>query len=254
MENLTSNNPQDINNLNIQNKPSSATKFLLVITLIVIFLISLFVLNYFNIVSVSSFFPNQLGWLPHKTMSEAIGEDNFYSSSNVPTVTLQPIQQVTTEVALDVLAESLLVILVPSFVPDRLDLSVSPIEIEENGFTVEWHDKQATVSASFAIAANSNDLSYIQLSVINPQDIEISSTDRAEVIISQFFPNMSKADWNCKINLCNSFWTDSDGTKKGFSISGQLDIGNNKKAFVATYCEYKKNTPLHELNNNSCFN
>lgn len=227
------------------------SKVALIFFVIVVSTITLGILNFFNILKISNLFSNQLGWLAHKPFSEAINKQAGYTNKLVPT--LKSSLPIVSSDALKILTKLLPQILLSSLVPNTLEIAVKPDKIEQNGFTAEWHRNQATISAAFALLPNKIENSYLQLYVIMPQNLNNPNEENAKIITSQFFTLKTEGKWICKKSICDNFWTEADGTKKGINLSSQLEIGDNKKGTVITFCEYKKDTPLYKYSSGSCF-
>ena len=83
--------------------------------------------------------------------------------------------------------------------------------------------------------------------VINP------SAEIVEESASQFFSIKPEGQWICNGNECDNFWIGNDEIKRGINLSTQLDVGDNKKGTVITFCEYTKEAPLYKYSSSSCF-
>lgn len=158
----------------------------------------------------------------------------------------------STEEAKETFTELLPSILLSSLIPSKDNVLIKKDQLEKNSFTAEWHQEQTTVFAHFALSSEKGKKKYLILNVSYPQIIN-PRAEEALVATTKYLSIKLEGQWLCRENECDNFWIGTDEIKRGANISTQLDIGDNKKGTVITFCEYTKETPMYKYVSNSCF-
>jgi len=228
--------PSPISSLSSQT-PKEKRGILFEIVFVAIFLALIFgILNYFNILKLSELFPNQLGFLPHRT----------YQQSQQPSnVTLSPSNQ-----AKQTLINFLPTILAPSLFPATMsNVTIKNNEAEKDSYIASWRPKEGIVRVGIQGPLGSKKFMSIDL-FYNKEKIQSPSptVELAKSEINQIFSIRPKGTWRCKnftdtTLYCENFWDESDDLRKGL---GYLLITTKTKGRVIySFCEHTKDSNLY---------
>lgn len=195
-------------------------------------------LNYFNILSVSDVFPNQLGWLPRQT-----NQKQNIPLKNQPSAIL-PTPNVSLETsAKDTLARFLPKILNASLIPSKSDMTLIQDKIIKENFTISWEKKEGTISAVFTLAANPEEISSLNIQFLTTQ-VSSPSVQLAETAISSLFTIKPNGIWGCKPlydkTYCENFWEENGGIRRGISVYGPFAIQNKTAGSIINFCQHGK--------------
>lgn len=213
--------------------PQKRAGIILIGIIIVILLIPiLLALNYSNIFSLSQLFPNQLGWLPHKTqpvptpLPASTQEQNFSSNSF----------QYDTEKAKTILTQYIKDSIKPEFLPDNLEikqgLSIDNRTEELNHqFGSYFTDNQTTFSINFHYKENTNTPNDFII-FIQPTNVDEATVTQAiaNSLTSTYFHNPYSPIDNCETkgttSYCENFKAEFNG-KRGFGVLIGQDLSKS---------------------------
>lgn len=212
-----------------------------IIMAIVILAVIFGALNYFNILSVSDVFPNQLGWLPKQTQQKVT------VPSPTPTPTPTPIPEYIKNDTKSLISD----ILISSFIPNNLAVEKQNVENPNNfsfyGTGWETPNKELLVlSVEYNQEKNIIDRQIvIHIPRILP-DLDASSSSS---LIKEYIKINPSIPFSCislptitKSAFCEVFWEDTNGVKKGIDITSPV-IGLSETQIF--YCEHHKETPAY---------
>ena len=208
-----------------------------------IFILLVLVLNYLNILPLSSLFPNYLGFLPHQQSKQ---------ESNVTTT---PSTMPLDEQAKQTLITFLPTILTPSFLPkSNSKITLTQTKGIQESFTASWNSISGTQSAILIVSPDGKNITQFYLSFIKSKSAS-PSAELAKITTSQFFLTQPKGIWGCKtiytdMTYCENFWEESNGVKRGMGIEGLFTKGPNlpKEDLPQTvifFCEHNKDSKLY---------
>lgn len=214
-----------------------------------IIIIAFIALNYFSILSLSDLYPKYLSLLPHQQSTQTYTKPiNIQPSISIPISSFP-------EIARNLFYEFASRNLAPDISPNPSTTVFTQDGIDKNTFSYFWQTKDGTVSATFALSPIAiKEISYIYISLPLPDAPSEPTASLAQNTTSQFFLAKPQKDWKCKpidkIIYCESFWKETSGIKKGFSISGPIAFTNGKTGLLMGLCEYHKDSTLYL--SNSC--
>lgn len=212
------------------------------ILFVAIVLVLLFgILNYFNILSISTLWPKYFGFLPQRLSKQ---------SQQKATVPLQqPVSNSTAIVPTEQSAKKILVevlpnILVPSLVPNPSQIVVKPDKQLKQILNESWYIDQSTVSATLFTLANGRDVASLNLYITKGGSIS-PSPELAKTATSQVFVIAPKGTWSCRplnnqITYCENFWEEDSGVKRGIGIEGPHLLAGRKPLSFYLFCEHHK--------------
>jgi len=214
---------------------------------VAIVLILLFgILNNFNILPLSTLFPNQLGWLPRKEVPTGTSQQ-----SPPPTI---PRSLNLTNQAKQILTNSMQSILTSSLLPkSSADITLTQTQGIKESFSSAWDTKEGTVSAVLVVSPDGKDIVQSYLSFLKTESVP-PSVGLTKAITSQFFSIQPNGTWGCKpihINMtyCENFWEEEDGTRRGLAMKGLLtqgvDLISGKPEVMLVFCEHTKQSKLY---------
>lgn len=225
---------------------------------VIIVILFLGILNYSNIIPISNFFPNQLGWLPHKTQQDTSTNTKKFPSfprltpSESPTIFQYDIEKAK--------------IAVTKYIKDNINSDFLPpnIDVKQNlisnntltgtnyTFGAYWKLKDITFNANLHYISGSNEIRDMEF-FIAPKDANISSIDSksSEALTQTYLNNINENQLNFDCgtfkettNFCEHF-TINDTGKKGFGIVKSKDSKNNNILSVFS-CFIPKNNSYYD--------
>lgn len=193
------------------------------ISFVAVILLLLFgILNYFNILSISDVFPNQLGWLPRKEVSTDTSPTNFTpAQQKVPTGTFQ----YDTKKAETLLTKYIKDTIRPEFLPSKLEIKQG-LTIDgrtedikyEFGSSITASD--ATISVNFHYKENSN-MPNDYVIFIQPSTTQTTATASLanSLLLSYFAAPYTISDCQARGGgtSCENFQIIPEG-KKGYGV------------------------------------
>lgn len=218
------------------------------------------ILNYFNIISLSSYPP--LSFLPHQASKTNLaspdsirnlasqtqkGVSNSTSQKEAPSPSpkLSP-TPILEKTAKDLLTKFFADNLKSSIIPQLSSVNIIQNKPDYNSFDATWQTEAGTASALFAMSQSSpRTIRYLYLEIPFITDVKaFPSVSIAESKYSNFFSIIPQGSWGCKliknVTYCENFWEDKDGVRKGIEINGYIVTSNNKIINSAFLCELHK--------------
>ena len=198
--------------------------------LVGIVLVLLFgILNYFNILRLSSLFPSQLSWLPHKQNQEG------NKTKAIPNVNYTPsVFQYDTEKGKKIFTAYIKEALSPKILPSNYEATKTPTN---NELDIRFKSTNgANIYALFHFNENSNTLRDFSI-FIEPQNMKGKTVTSAlaNSLLSSYFLNpftISSCATKKTTSYCEQFQEEKDG-KRGFAIISSK-YGTVSTFFVAT--------------------
>lgn len=187
-----------------------------------ILLITLVILNYFNILS--------LFQQSTKQPSSNIPKDKIFD----PKVLLNKIlPQILTK---QILPKSVALI------------GIQQDQTVKENFIASWNSSNVgTVSAIMTVSSDKQDVSSLYITFLY-QKIASVSAQLAAKITPEFFSISPKGEWGCQpiseMTYCENFW-EENGARKGISIQYPVLV-DNKTSSVVSFCEHGKDSTLYE--------
>lgn len=207
---------------------------------VVVALILLFgILNYFNILSISDVFPKYFSWLPRQRVS-VLPQPITQSSTGIKTTSSVP------DFAKKDLTNFADSVIVPSSISTSLLEKNTYITDNNNTYaTTTWNINGNEFKPTIKYGAK-NALIDKQLLLSLSAALPILDASIAPSIAEQYLTVTPQTSFSCvtlpislKTMLCESFWQDTDGTKKGIDIISPI-VGNKAQVF---YCERTPQSP-----------
>ncbi|MDD5416272.1 MAG: hypothetical protein PHE48_04740 [Candidatus Daviesbacteria bacterium] len=197
--------------------------------IIILILAIILILNYFNILSLSSLFPKYFSFLPHQPLQ------------------ISPSKEKLSSRAKETLMKSLPKILIPFLLPpSSFDLTQDTGTTKS--FSAKWNTPQQPITATFTLAKTGSNLSSLNISFWL-SSTSTPSAKLAQTTTTSFFSLTPKGDWNCKeiygAIYCESFWEEKDGTKQGIGIHGILTSQISEAGMVISFCERRKDNSFY---------
>lgn len=220
--------------------PKKRLSIILVGAIIVVLILStFFVLNYFNILSLSQFFPNQLSWLPHKADEISQNKEETRTRQSFPALSLSsPNDQ----------AKQTLVQFLPTILESSL-LATSASDItfikEEkiDGFTAFWDTKEnGTLKVVFTPSSSEESISSLNIA-LHKTHSEPPSKEVAQTIAPETFLVIPKGEWQCGSVpdsprlYCENFWEEGNGTRRGVGLLGYHPDSTTKTSTIF-FCQF----------------
>jgi len=202
--------------------PQQQTNIFLIGGLIgVLLLFLLLILNYFNILSLSRLFPNQLGFLPHREQNNRPISQPTHSPTNYSPNTFQ----YDTKKAKKILTQYIKENIKSEFLPQNLEIKQglyidNKVSSLKNMFGSYFSKNNAIISINFHYKENTNNPNdffiFIQLTKLEKVTL---TPDIANSLSSSYFINPYSPITNCDIkgttSYCETFKIEKDG-KIGF--------------------------------------
>jgi len=218
------------------------------VLLVSVVLVLLFeVLNYFNILSLSKLYPNQLGWLPHQITPET-HKPNYSPKLNIPNIS-SPIP----DAAKQALNNFIPTILTPALIPKPSQITIEQGKNLDKGFISSWHIEESAVTA-IVVTTDTNSIAQLHLLLEMPQDTP-PSVDIASTITSKLFYIKPKREWGCKplynntMTYCENFWEEKNGTRRGLGMKGlftqQPNLIKGQSKAMIVFCEHSKESKIY---------
>lgn len=210
----------------------------------VVLLILLGTLNYFNILSVSDVFPNQLGFLPRQTQPKTSQNTSLYKPTVAPAPTIPD----------NIIANAKFLmedVLAPSFLPANSFFIMQGIE-NSNGSNIysagaSWIGKDKERLSATVKYNQSQLITARQIAIYMPQAIVNLDASGSALLASKYIKIEPQSVFKCKSYLpssklifCESFWEDTNGVKRGIDVSSPVFGSNETQIF---YCEFHKENP-----------
>lgn len=216
-----------------------------VILLTVAVIVALAVLNYFNIFSISSIFPDQLGFLPRKNNDLMLKQQ---SNKTIVPIALSP-KNSSKQTAKEALINFLPLVVNPVFLPeDGSKVSLFEDKEDKQKFTGVVSVNEISGSASFFVSSDSKKI--LSVSVVFPyKTIDKGSIALAKKITPLYFVNEPKGEWSCgflpnSAVFCENFWEEENGLKRGVGIQGNNPKSTSQKMSVF-FCEHTKESSFY---------
>lgn len=218
---------------------------------IILFVIILFLLNFFNILPLSSLFPNQLGWLPHQKQDSKISYNNIVPkqqntdiSTSSAKFSYDPVkaQKTLEKYIIDNIKED--------FLPSKIDvkqglLSSGQTDGTPYEFGTNWEMENISFNATFHYIENSNELRDTEF-YINPKEYKNTSLDTSisATLVKTYLKNIPESlNFDCgtssSAKFCERFVTEEAG-KSGFGIVSVIDKFGKNNTFIFS-CFIPKN-------------
>ncbi len=200
-------------------------------------------LNYFNILSVSDVFPQQLGWLPKQTKIASQGETlqtrqpqkNFSSvSSPTPTGFQYDVKKAQT-----LLTQYIKDNIKPEFLPSKIEVKQhliydNTLTGTDYEFGANWNLKNATFSANFHYFPNNTNQIRDMEFYVNPFSFNISIDATNSVLLAKtYLKNLpEKINFDCGVFEKNTkfceYILEKKAGKSGFgTVEGKDESGKN---------------------------
>lgn len=244
MDNEPTQTPQQIPTLNKRSSLKVISLFgigLLEFVFVAVILFLLFgTLNYFNILLLSSAFP-QLSFLPRQSKPTPKNFTPTYAPTPTPVASLEKTaQQLFSTFVSQSLNSSIAI-------PKKLQpITLTPLE--KGAFTYSWNAKESSISSRFKLSTNYKNLSSLTLNILIPQNT-IPSSEFSRKITSQFFTISPKNTWECRtvngIVNCENFW-EENSMKRGIAVAGPITLPDNRKVTNLFFCEFHKDSPFYQ--------
>ena len=211
------------------------------------------ILNYFNILRISSVFPNQLGWLPHKP---------YQQSTSIVLPSPQPIKpqapsyspnvfQYDTQKATTILTKYIKDTIKPEFLPSKIEVKQNLISSgKQDGtdyeFGSNWKLKDIVFNATLHYLSQTNYLRDEEF-YINPAGIAsftVNNTN-SEALARTYLNNIPDSiNFDCGVyqqttSFCEHLETKDTG-KNGFGVVSGKDESNKNTLFIFS-CFIPKN-------------
>lgn len=190
-------------------------------------------LNYFNILSLSTLYPNYFGLLPHRPLQQTLP-----NSQQTPTPTISLENEAKT-----ILASFLPKILVPELVPSILNITLRQEKVVKENFVLLWDTKEGTANARLTISPDGKKISSFNILFFKSQTAS-PSVELAQTIIPSVFSLEPEGQWGCKPvynqTYCENFWEDKEGIRKGVNITGPFPENKQKIGLIVSFCEHTK--------------
>jgi len=230
----------------------------LVVFIAVVFLALIFTLNYFNILPISSLFPNQFGFLPHKEKAVVDNKPDKESPKNqiatMPTGYIRfPYDIPKAEKILkDYVTDNIKELLVPSKIEVKQNLlTTGELRGTDYQFGANWRSDNAIFNAALHYIKNTNDLRDAEIFITpkNAQSTPVDSTNSA-ALIKTYLKNIPETvNFDCgvfneNIRYCENF-TISDTGKSGIGVARGIDESGSDISFIFS-CLFPKNDSYYE--------
>lgn len=217
-----------------------ASKFLVGTSVAILLLFLLLFLNYFNILSLSLLFPNQLGWLPHKTQqvppldkSQPTSLPNSNYSSNI--------FQYDTEKAKTILNSYVKDNIKPEFLPEKLDTKQG-LSIDNRAEDIKYQfgsyliNNNETISINFHYKEGTNIPNDFMI-FIQPAKVDKTTVtaDLANSLTFSYFINpfpIESCNTKGATSYCEIFKIEADG-KRGFGAIIAQDQSKSPSALTS---------------------
>ncbi len=217
-----------------QNSTNPRSVLLQIFSLLIVVILFVLALNYFNLLPISKFFT----FLPHKPYINNTGY-------RLP----QPKQSLSPEDASKILTDSLVKILNSSMLPAST-FYLKQDNVMKETFQASWSAQQKQFSTNITVSSQNKNITNSYLSFLDNTDASLSATTVKDTVSPYFILN-PKGTWKCTAIYgsiyCENFWQEADGSKRGI---GAQSIDSKQK--VIFFCEYQKESSLYSWQ--SCTN
>lgn len=242
---------------NSQPESSSALRFfsLELFTLLFLVIITLILLNYFNVLSLSSIFPKYLGWLPHKQSNVP----NSKISVSVTPTPLKTKEKTVEEMMLQYESE----VLKPEFIASSVANLRTEDKNDKRTYAASANANGVRITDGFAESIKSERFREsglpLNLGITVSDDQDYSGSDSAKADFAKYFINVPDLDTTSsrdfkigsKSAAFEMVWKNKDGTKESRS-SIRFDTKDSKGNPITkiTYiaCKLYKENPLYSKN------
>lgn len=201
---------------------------------IIALILSLGILNYFNILPLSKLWPGYLGFLPHK--ANVVADPTPASTISLP------------KQAKETLITFLPTILNPSLLPQSLsDINLTDKSINQT-VTGSWDLKDGRAITILTVSPNGKEIS--QLLIFFPYATTTSiSAEFAQSTIPKLFSITPKGKWACKTipntaSYCENFWEEQNGIRRGIALKESIPLSPAKKITISL-CEHSQKSRLY---------
>jgi hypothetical protein len=233
------------------------------ISFVLIIIIVLFgLLNYFNILSLSTLYPNQLGFLPHQIAGKQVSRVSESTPTPKPIPTFPGYNWNYAQITLEKFLEDNIK---PEFLPPKIQGEQGLIQTDNKRgtgyeFGVKWNTNSNELIMGFfhyGIKTNTERDRDLLIEIQNGTDSKATES-LTKNLAQKYLNNIpDNTIFNCKIfsdnktTACESFSNISNG-KKGFGliISQQLDNGQPYNLTTVFACFFPKNGIYY--NHTSC--
>jgi hypothetical protein len=202
-------------------------------------------LNYFNILPVSSVFPNQLGWLPKREVPSGTSQPQNISLKKPPVPLSIPPSLGLSQRAQTDLPQFIKSSLKPSFIPKSFD--VKPIldskgaVLDSNQFNASWN---LVEGETISVSTRYNNQGLVEdrnILLVLPQLSNLNLIS-APTLTRQYFTQESGGVWKCvalnlgnktntKSAICENFWIDSQKVKHGIGVLSPISVNQKTSIF-----------------------
>ena len=234
----TSPNEQKEESQEVVLKPDSKKKkgLLEFVSVIILLILTLGILNYLNIIPLSSTFPF-LGFLPRNQFMQT--QDQISTTAKptlLPEMTadLSSTQKETEALFIEILSNTIY----KHLMPEKSKITTA-LNKNSKVLTSTWEVNGVPGTGIFSPTPDNKGISEINL--LFSDNRTSLSKETAPRITSSYFSFKPKGVWECNLmsgtnmNYCENFWEESDGTKKGIGVQ-QLSE-NDATVF---FCQYSK--------------
>lgn len=229
--------------MNIQASGSPKRSLSEIVFVVILLILALGILNYFNVLPLSTTFPNQLGFLPRNQFMQT--QDQNTSTSVKPTLVPYMTADLSSrEKEMEaLLAETLPNIIYKQLAPDKSKITTTSNKTSKV-LTSTWIVNGISGTAAFSSAPDGKSISDIYVSFSDNKAIA-PSKETAPRLTSAYFSFKPKGIWGCKstsgtnMTYCENYW-EEDLTKKGIGIQ-QLSSSEG----VVFFCQHSKESGLY---------
>lgn len=241
-------------NISTQASPPHASFIYIGAFIGIVFLILIFTLNYFNILSISTLLPNQFGWLPHKekvAINSKKPNEKFSQNQSAPTPTGYIKFPYDTTRAARILKDYITNNIKETHIPPKIDvqqhlLSTGELKGTDYQFGANWTSDDAIFNAVLHYIKHTNDLRDTEFFIIpqNTKDILVDPTNSAR-LVKNYLKNIPQTvNFDCGVfekttRFCEHF-TINDAGKSGFGIVRGKDNDDSDILFIFS-CFFPKN-------------
>ena len=196
-----------------------------------------FILNYFNIISLSQIYPRQLGFLPHRPFSQAPRTASGTPSA-VPETAKREIKNLIDDLIL------------PSLIPANIGFQKQDIKNPNHYsfYGTGWAGRKNETFIPAVEYDRANNLIGRQILVIIPRTMRNLTGSSSSALSREYLKITPPSPFFCapfpltgaKSILCESFWKDANGIKRGIDITSPVEGSNGTQLL---YCEHRLKSP-----------
>lgn len=157
----------------------------------------------------------QLGWLPQRLTEQSKPDKN----ASVPQS-----QELSTEDAKKTLTGFIPPLIASSLAPSTsAEIFLTKQGSGQNDFIATWEVETGSLETKYSLSPDGNILSSIQITLKAGQNTTVSE-NTAKELTSEYFLPVPKGEFDCGTlnsgaDYCESFWEETDGTKRGVGLS-----------------------------------